>query len=236
MEDGDIISLKYRDKVRGVNLKKTPGRKFFRNALTVVMYVDDKFINFKLSQNGKFQITGPKKTDHAVKSIKTFWELIRDDNELYTYKKGEKVFRVIFLTVMTNIDFNIGFNVDREKLDTYMNEFTKYNSLLEMSFGYTGVNIKFPLDKKLDFYAPRISYIGGKWESDTITYDTYLETLSVEEYNKQINKNRYNTFLVFHSGNVIMSGMIKKYMKDEYNQFIKIMKGCKEKFEEKLDT
>ena len=236
LDEGDIISLKYRDRVRGVNLKKTTSRKFFRNALTVVMYVDGKFINFKLSQNGKFQITGPKKTEQAVKSIKTFWELIKGNDKLYKYKKDDKVFRVIFLTVMTNIDFNIGFNVDREKLDTYMNEFTKYNSLLEMSFGYTGVNIKFPIDKKLDFYAPRISYIDNKWESDQITYDKYLETLSADEYNKQKNKRRYNTFLVFHSGNVIMSGMIKKYMKDEYNQFIRIMKGCKEKFEEKLDT
>ena len=235
LSDGDIISLKYRDKVRGVNLKKNTSRKFFRNALTVVMYVDDKFINFKLSQNGKFQITGPKKTEQAVKSIKTFWNLIKDNKDLYTYKK-EKVFRVIFLTVMTNIDFNIGFNVDREKLDTYINEFTKYNSLLEMSFGYTGVNIKFPIDKKLDFYVPRISYIDNEWKGDNIMYDEYLETLSKDEYDKQVNKSRYNTFLVFHSGNVIMSGMIKKYMKDEYNQFIKIMQGCKEKFQEKLDT
>ena len=238
LSNGDIISLKYRDNVKGVDLKKkSRTNKFFRNALTVVMYVGDKFINFKLSQNGKFQITGAKKTSHAIDCIKIFWRYVKDLDGLYSYKDDkDKVFRVSFLTVMTNIDFNIGFNVDREKLDTYINEFTKYNSLLEMSFGYTGVNIKFPIQETLDFYLNRINYIDGKWVSDTITYKDYLNSLSEVEYTKQITKNRYNTFLVFHSGNVIMSGMIKKYMKDEYNRFINIIKQSRTDIEEKLDT
>ena len=238
LSEGDIISLKYRDQIKGVNLKKASHtNKFFRNALTVVMYVSDKFINFKLSQNGKFQITGPKKTEHAMTCIKIFWDLVKDNTQLYTYKnEKDSIFRVSFLTVMTNIDFNIGFNVDREKLDTYINEFTKYNSLLEMSFGYTGVNIKFPIQEQLDFYLNRINYIENEWSHDTITYKQYLESLSAAEYSKQINKKRYNTFLVFHSGNVIMSGMIKKYMENEYNRFINIIKSCRPTIEEKLDT
>ena len=238
LNEGDIISLKYRDNIKGVNLKKKSHKnKFFRNALTVVMYVAGKFINFKLSQNGKFQITGPKKTDHAMSCIKIFWDLVKGVDNLYTFKNDkDKVFRVSFLTVMTNIDFNIGFNVDREKLDTYINEFTKYNSLLEMSFGYTGVNIKFPIEENLDFYLHRINYIDNDWVHDTIQYKDYLSTLSPVEYTKQISKKRYNTFLVFHSGNVIMSGMIKKYMEDEYNRFIGIIKQCRQNIEEKLDT
>lgn len=238
LSDGDIISLKYRDRLKGVDLKKKSHKnKFFRNALTVVMYVADKFINFKLSQNGKFQITGPKKTDHAIRCIKIFWDIVKDVSDLYEYKnKEDSVFRVSFLTVMTNIDFNIGFNVDREKLDTYINEFTKYNSLLEMSFGYTGVNIKFPIKKELEFYLNRISFLDNEWVHDTIMYTDYLNSLTEDDRAKQLSKKRYNTFLVFHSGNVIMSGMIKKYMEPEYNRFIQIIKQCRDNIEEKLDT
>ena len=68
---GSIITLKYEDNFRGVNLKKKKrsknNLKHFRNALTVIMKVDDnKYINFKISQNGKFQITGAKSSEQAV--------------------------------------------------------------------------------------------------------------------------------------------------------------------------
>ena len=46
---------------------------------------------------------------------------------------------------MRNIDFGLNFYVDREKLDEYFNTCTDYHSLLETSFGYTGVNIKIPI-------------------------------------------------------------------------------------------
>ena len=52
---------------------------------------------------------------------------------------------------MTNIDFNVGFNINREELDIYINSSTLFNSLLETSFGYTGVNIKILVDNTTDF-------------------------------------------------------------------------------------
>ena len=59
MKEGSIITLKYQEECRGVDLnakknkkKKTlTKKKFFRNALTVVMKVDNKLINFKISKN-----------------------------------------------------------------------------------------------------------------------------------------------------------------------------------------
>ena len=50
---------------------------------------------------------------------------------------------------MTNIDFNVGFIINRENLDKHMNELENFNSLLETSFAYTGVNIKFPLKEQI---------------------------------------------------------------------------------------
>ena len=60
---GSIITAKLAGLVKGVDLKqkkKTDSRrKYFRNSLTIVMKIGvDKLINFKLSKNGKFQITG----------------------------------------------------------------------------------------------------------------------------------------------------------------------------------
>jgi len=46
---------------------------------------------------------------------------------------------------------------------------------------------------------------------------------------------RYNTFLVFHSGKVIMSGINKKFMEKDFYKFKGIMSTSRKYIEEKLD-
>ena len=141
------------------------------------------------------------------------------------------------MTVMTNIDFNLGFNINREMLDKHMNSNTDYKSLLETSFGYTGVNIKFPMEKKITHNLPYIELNDqtDKWDISNKTYTDYLGFLQDFEKKKELNKKRWNTFLVFHSGNVIMSGLGKFYMKDHYKIFMKIINDIKKNIEEKLE-
>lgn len=50
---------------------------------------------------------------------------------------------------MRNIDFSVGFIIDREKLNKYMVTQKDFHCLLETSFGYTGVNIKVPLQQDI---------------------------------------------------------------------------------------
>jgi TATA-box binding protein (TBP) (component of TFIID and TFIIIB) len=241
IKEGDIITLKYKDQVKGVDLKKkkTDGTKkgYFRNSITVVMHIDGKLINFKISKNGKFQITGCKKQKHAELCTQYIWNNILNSenfNQICKIKKNENP-SVIFITMMTNIDFNIGFNVNREALDDYINTKTHYNSILETSFGYTGVNIKIPLDKTIrepDYH--RIMLVENKWVNDTVTHDQYFATLSAKDQKKEMNKTRYNTFLVFHSGNVILSSKHHHYMKSVFNTFSGIIDSSKKIIQENV--
>ena len=184
LPSGSIVTLKYFQHHRGVDLKgrnKKKTGKFFRNALSVVMKVGEgssgKLVNFKLSKNGKFQMTGVKLNHHAVMCVKFLWTYILEleDHTLYSINGDE--LEVIVKVVMTNIDFSLGFKVNREKLDRHFNSWTDYHSLLETSFGYTGVNIKFPnamdLNQKLTRY--RLDVKGEEWSEDTVTMRTYLE-------------------------------------------------------------
>jgi TATA-box binding protein (TBP) (component of TFIID and TFIIIB) len=236
--NGSIITLKFEDNFRGVNLKKTKrsknNLKYFRNALTVIMKVNnDKYLNFKISKNGKFQITGAKSVDQSIEALSYFWNNIKS---LDKYKDLE-TFEIYLLTVMTNIDFNIGFEVDREKLDMYMNEDKRFNSLLEASFGYTGVNIKFPVNN----VEPEIIHIKFNREDNEPTYiespnwDSFIKKIDKKDGDKMISKKRYSTFLVFHSGEVIMSGMNIKMMKPHFDTFSTMIKESRHIIEEKLD-
>jgi TATA-box binding protein (TBP) (component of TFIID and TFIIIB) len=245
LDNGNIITIKFGDLIRGVdtNQKKKKG-KFFRNALTLVMFMDKKLINFKITKNGRFQFTGCKNIEHAMKCIQYMWSQINtseyqiqvkldEGEELYKFTDKTEIFNIRFLTVMTNIDFNIGFPINREKLDEFINSQSVYNSLLETSFGYTGVNIKVKVDQAIDFDLPCEKYdkTTNEWTAYTVKYSDFVKEPLNEKYNS---KSRYNTFLVFHSGNIIMSGYNTLFMRDCYKQFRTLLQSNRKHIEEML--
>jgi TATA-box binding protein (TBP) (component of TFIID and TFIIIB) len=237
IKDGSIVTLKFGEKMKGINIKKN--KKGFRNSLTMVMQTNGKFINVKISKNGKFQITGSKNSDNAQKCIEYLKKYVDVyDNNL---QNSQKILSVkcnsnpeaIFLDVMTNIHFSIGFIISRENLDKYMNLNTKYYSLLETSFGYTGVNIKIPLDDISDLPVNKMVLKNGEWIKENITYAQYISTLTYKEQEKERCKSRYTTILVFQSGNCILSSLHKICMKHSFDEFQRIIKDCKNLIEEK---
>lgn len=238
--DGSIITVDLANNVRGVCLKKKKKKDgksndYFRNSITIVMIMDGKKINFKISNNGKFQMTGVKKDQHAEECVKAVWKYIKDTNDIYSLP-NKLPFRAIFIPAMRNIDFSLGFILDREKLDEYFNTFTEYCSLLETSIGYTGVNIKIPVTKSInELKIKEIVYKRGFWlKPKMIPYQTYLDTLKPKDQQKKLDKDRFNTFLVFHSGKVIMSSMCEDFARETYYEFLDIIKKNYREFEEQL--
>lgn len=242
IENGSIITMKFENKIKGVDLKqkkshnKKKKSKWFRNSFTIVMVLDGKPINFKVCQNGVLQVTGCKKDDHAEGCIKHLWEKIKDEEgNFFTYNRGDSL-DVIFIPAMRNIDFNLGFLVDREKLARFMSTETEFHSLLETSFGYTGVSIKYPLNYDItQLQLKRLNYIEGDFVETEISYGEYLERLSEKERNKKLKKDRFISFLTFQSGRCICSGLTEDLMREAYNNFVKVIRVSRDKIEEKLD-
>ena len=221
------------------NKKKKDGKvnDYFRNSITVIMMMDGKKINFKISSNGKFQMTGCKYDNQAENCVKYIWEYIKPNKDIYSLTETEtETFKALFIPAMRNIDFSLGFILNREKLDEYFNTYTNYYSLLETSIGYTGVNIKIPVKKPIkDLMIKELTYNDNKWISPLfIPYQKYLDTLKPREQQKKIEKERFNTFLVFHSGKVICSSMCEEFAKDTYYEFLEIIRQNYHEFQEKL--
>jgi TATA-box binding protein (TBP) (component of TFIID and TFIIIB) len=243
---GSIITLEFEDQIRGVDLKKKKKVKedeikkrgnYFRNSVTIVMIIEDKRINFKVSRNGKLQMTGCKNDDHAELVVKYLWKIIMKLDDVHTFIDDSNNFQAIFIPAMRNIDFPLGFYVNREELDSYINEDTDYHSLLETSFGYTGVNIKIPVvDDIRELSLKRMFYNKEQWVEDTVLYQDYLDMLPEKEKEKKLSKKRFNTFLVFHSGKIIMSGICAEFQKETYYHFLDIIRECYDRIEEKLES
>jgi TATA-box binding protein (TBP) (component of TFIID and TFIIIB) len=240
---GSIITMKYEDNLRGVDLKFKKSqtlkvKKWFRNSFTIVILLDGKPVNFKICKNGVLQVTGCKEDSQAEDCVKFVWQHIKNqENIIFTYNTPHKYLDAIFIPVMRNIDFNLGFLIDREKLARHMSTNTEFNCLLESSFGYTGVNIKRPIESDIrKMILKKLTFEGGKIIDTTTTYGDYIELLTEKERQKKIRKQRYNTFLIFQSGRAIFSGMSADYMRDDYYAFVKVIKNSFDLIEERLDV
>jgi hypothetical protein len=238
IKPGSIVTIKYENQIRGVELKtkkqKQKKKKWFRNSITVVIILD-KPINFKVCRNGTFQMTGCKKIEHAELCVKHIWEYIKNKEDVYDLTRGTNL-EALFVPSMRNIDFSLGFLVDREKLNNFICKHKQFHCLLETSFGYTGVNIKIPLKENIEkMEIKKIVATKDGFEENLTTYQEYLDLLSPKDADAKINNDRYNTFLVFHSGKCIHSGLTADFMRPAYNLFLKLIKEAYNEIEERLD-
>lgn len=231
---GTITLIQHKKHLKGFKLKKRHVKRF-RNSLSIVMYVG-KLITIKVPSKGKIQMTGCITKDHPVLCIKYLWNTIRRyASSPDTYSISGDGFWCIIRRVMTDTTFKLGFRVNRQALDQYMNQSTEFNSLLETSLGYTGVNIKLPYTIDIDnTYVLRLEnrINTDDWKMSSITYREYYRELSSKEVEEEMNKVRKNSFLVFYSGTVIMSGMSPQYMRDAYNRFVSLINNAREEIKE----
>lgn len=236
---GSLTLVQYKDQLKGFKPKKQRSR-YFRNALSLVMYVG-KLVTIKIPSQGKIQITGCTSEEHTRACIDSIWNMVSSHeqgpntytliNEKNPVLGDSRHFVYIIDVVMTNKVFKLGFLVNRQNLDQYINLQTEYTSLLETSFGYTGVNIKAPFKvDPCDSIFKRVVYDVDtqKWNIDALTYSDYTSMQPTRHRNKSYR----NTFLVFQSGTAIMSGMTLEYMKNAYDHFMTIIKDCKPFIEE----
>jgi TATA-box binding protein (TBP) (component of TFIID and TFIIIB) len=228
IKDGDIVFVQYKTTYKGILFKKI-SEKYFLNSVTIIMKVHDKFINIKVSNKGKLQITGCSQDAYAITILKKFWEMVRDRKELWSFQEGEvkgEVFNASIIPVMCNINFAIDFQINRGELNNIINTRTDHVSILEPSDGYVGVNIKISTQEEplenilLDQYI----YSDGEWKISKSKFTDYIQTLTPKEQKKKMSKCYVNTFLVFYSGKVIMSGGISyTNRKRAYEMFMEII-------------
>ena len=234
--DGSIIYIQNKEKQKGCYVKN----KYFRNSLSIIMVHNLNHINIKINTTGNLQVTGCKNESSIEYCIRKLWSILRTENDLYKFKdENDNTIKITYIPYMCNIDFNLNYSIDRIKLDRYFNLNTSYPSIFESNIGHTGVNIKFPL--KDDIRSMKIRYEEINKQNyitlqKTINYSDYLATLDKEKVKTKLSKKRFCTFLTFHSGKVIMSGMDIQLMEKSLIEFYNIMQTIKDKIVQKIQN
>lgn len=218
-----IVAMYHKNEPRGDSSFFKKNLASFRNVINIIIQDEKKnTFNIKLTKWGKFQISGCKYLEETYECIKYLIELIIQKCPL-GMKKKEKEIEISFTIVMTNYIYNTGFKIDKEKLNNLMVKDLshRFYCLFETAFGYTGLNLKRQIDpSKYDLKIPSFTLRDGVW-------------IYKEKPYTAIGKNKkFNSFLVFHSGKVICSGMTEKSMNDDYLFFSKFINDHKKEIVE----
>ena len=234
IEGTDIYEIKYfctqcKNYYTLKQLKKITN---FLNQVTIVLSIGSVILNIMMFKDN-FKIAGCKNDKDAEEATLILWQdYINKINKGWEMRPqfSEESPTFIFRLVMRNVDFKLGFFIDRKALNKLMNS-KKYNEKIFMSqcetTGHTNVNIK--------MYTQ---------EPEGYTYDCLVAPLDEEPYLtesetniykiKKTKKKEYTTFIVFSSSEIILSGRYEKRMKDDYEFFVSEVFKNRSLIEEKI--
>lgn len=233
---GDIFSSDYQGNIIGLDLrkkKKTTSRiPYFLNQIMFFVSLGDMNVNVMMFKN-KFKISGCKTDDHAMQTVKIFWYKFRStenikDNFFSLKPKFDYPF-FILETVMMNTGFNLKYYIRRKELNKIMNDPEYKDKVLLSQYESTthpNVNIKM-------FSTCPVDHTFVKMELDTCPINKDIESFckfnctytQVFEnvFKKEKKKVDQDTFIVFSSGQVIVTGRYLSKMIENCNFFMKII-------------
>ena len=180
-----------------------------------------------------FKIAGCKEDSDAHEATMILWEeYIRPVKDAWNIYYARDIYpKFVFCLVMRNVDFRLGFFIDRKELNRLMNE-RKYEEIVFMSqhesTAHTNVNIKM-YAKKPDGYLHQCL----AWA--TPEGPPHWEEMKHNPYKpKKKKKPKHTTAIVFSSSEIILSGRYEENMKDAYEFFVRTAVENRDRIEEKL--
>lgn len=235
VKDTDIMEIKYycTECNTYYTLKQLKKITNFLNQVTVVMSIGNILLNIMMFKDS-IKIAGCKEETDASEAIMILWqdyiEKVKESwNIRPKFKTEDPSF--LFCLVMRNVDFKLGFYIDRETLNRLMND-EKFSDKVFMSqcetTGHTNVNIKMYAKQPEDYTYDVLSFPTKK--------KPYMIDVEQNNYKNTVDrKAKYTTFIVFSSSEIILSGRYKENMKEMYYFFIKQAFENKKLIEEKLE-
>ena len=203
----------------------------FLNQVTIVLSIGSIFINIMIFKDS-CKIAGSKTFEDATETLMILWEdfiqpksvplLMGSIDALDNWKFRDdldiqKDVHFLFEPVMINVDFSIGFPIDKSKLNKFMNR-PQYKEKVFLCFcektSSTHVNIKMFANKPSQYQYYILCY-----DNAGISSPHFLVS-SDKVYHRKKPKEKYTTLIVFSSSQVILTGRYPDNMEDNYDFFM----------------
>lgn len=248
---------------------KTKGKNIehFLNQVSILLSLEDHHIHMMLFGDN-IKIAGCRSDEDMKISISILYEQYLKplstlkEKPLFSLKTGHDHPRFVFDTVMRNVDFSLGFDIDREKVNDLFNQKALEKSLQAELLGSP---ISFKTHSQghsqgqskhkeavahpdgtvflSQFETTEQKSVNMKMYTNKPTGFTY-HCYSPEEnppfrqvkdsFHKESLCQLYNSFLIFSSSKVILSGKYDEDMRKSFDFFVETMVNNREKIEEKI--
>lgn len=213
------------------NFKQLQKHPNFRNQVTILISIGNINLNVMMFKD-KLKVAGCKENENIDELIKMLWDkYLSKQKDKWSLKKGFSKVEFLIDLVMRNLDFKLNFDIDRIKLNTMMN-LPKYEDkiFLSQAENHSSVNIKMYSTPDENYKYKTIVY------SNPNSIRKKIEYRDENIFLKKKTKSKYNTFIVFSSACVILSGKYPKDMENVYKFFVTEMIEHKSEVIEVVET
>jgi TATA-box binding protein (TBP) (component of TFIID and TFIIIB) len=235
-DEGEIVCIKYKMLIKGeipitkVKKRKSDGKpdakKNFLNCVTLIIQVEKK-INVKIFKNGVFQLTGCKNISNVKKCLHVILTELSKFPDCFKFSDNNTNFVIYIKSAMRNIDFDLGFKINRTLLAIYLHQNTNY-SVPPLTTTNMGVKLKIPLKNVEDLPITKITYPSRK--EDIVSFKECFSVIEpdVKKLQDKLN-NKFISISIFQNGKVLMSGIDETFQEKYYNWLIDLLHTIKEK-------
>ena len=123
---------------------------------------------------------------------------------------------------MRNINFNLGFSIDREKLGNYVVNSSNSYGISQVVGGFIDTRFVIPVESIKDMPVYRIKIENEEdIEGETVKYEEFLDTMHFVNPNSGAKK--YITVTIFQTGRVLFSGPHEKYQDPVIDWFFSLV-------------
>ena len=228
--------LKTKRKRTTAKEQEAPKRNFL-NCVTLIIQIE-KRINIKIFKNGVFQLTGCKDIDNVRRCLKLILTELSNANERAKTKENCAVFRfegehelVIYIkSAMRNIDFDLGFKVNRTLLAKRLTCIYDEDDdvIIPDAIGNKmDVKIKLRITREELEHLPITKITNPTHKTpkeEEILYKNCLHIIEPDKKKLESKlKDKFVSISVFQNGKVLLSAMDSSIQEKYYNWFTQLI-------------
>ena len=235
-----IISAKYQSFKKGHIEEKTKKskknnsekttKKNFLNCVTMVVFIDKK-INIKFFKNGVFQLTGCKNIDHVTESITIIRDTLFKVKKHFKFDHSGDDLIVYIKSAMRNIDFDLGYQINRFSFFDYLVNTYKNNDNIVIPDAVGNkmdTKIKIRLTQEEILSLPVVKFTFPFQEKTTLCFKDCLDIIEPGK-NKTCYKpkDKFVSIFIFQNGKVLLSAADETIQHKYFDWFLSLITKIK---------
>jgi len=189
------------------NSEEKPAKKNFLNCVTMIVFIDKK-INIKFFKNGVFQLTGCKNVNHVTESITMIRNVLLQIKDHYKFDEGDTDLIVYIRSAMRNIDFDLGYQINRFSFFNYLvTTFKDDNNIVipDAVGNKMDTKIKIRLTEEEILSLPVVKLVYPSMEKTTLCFADCIDIKSENHKTGYKPKDKFVSIFIFQNGKVLLS-------------------------------